>query len=81
MFLRDSRWYGMCKALDVDDSMIKHYSLMSYFCIAFCRPLNFFRHFIMRIMLISYNMCKDQINMHKVQHMSLSFGCLKEKYI
>lgn len=41
--------------------------------------LNFCRLFVTRVMLISYNICKDKINMHKVQHMSLSFVFFERK--
>lgn len=41
--------------------------------------LNFWQFFfVTRAMLISYNICKDEINMHKVQHMSLSFVFAKK---
>lgn len=68
----------MSKTLDLDGSGIKPHSPLSCFCMAFSRSQLLAVFFVTRAMLISYNICKDEINMHKVQHMSLSFVLAKK---
>lgn len=68
----------MSKTLDLDGSGIKPHRPLSCFCMAFSRSQLLAVFFVTRAMPISYNICKDEINMHKVQHMSLSFVFAKK---